>query len=509
VLLHNAKRRFRSELARMLASRPGSPAACRDRGQQIAALLAGDFPAAQLPELQAHLADCSFCRETKAQLEDLRGEWLLLPPLAVPIPVREHLLHSASQLLHPVNGAIQLTQAGVRHARREAIRQAWHRAVHSPALRLVAPAVLAIAAGAAVTLHPFPNPGTVLGGAAANGQLVNARVSSGAFAFIRQGDVWVKPAHGSATRLTHLGNVTYYRWSPDGREIALLTKQPDAKLGFDLYTIGSDGHNLRLVRRSVSTMAWSTDSKQLAVLWLTVGDSLNYSVDVVQPATGRTRTITHFVNHGWDGVSVHDTFYPLLYNREILTGEVLAWTTDGIYVLGAGSQGDTNDVAGLNQLFGLTMGLRIDPVTGATTQETPEAIGRAYDATVSNSVPGINFSMGNYNALDLNEPNSGLWTFFTWEVDNGARFHTLDIHREMFAPSFDPANNRLLFSVLVVTNATATGDYDHPVVYTYRTEVWSVPLDGHSDPQPLLTDGSYLATWQPPLSHYRIPPSEL
>jgi RNA polymerase sigma-70 factor (ECF subfamily) len=505
VLLHNAKRRFRSELARMLASRPGSPPACRDRGQQIAAWLAGDFPAAQLPALQAHLADCSYCRETRAQLEDVRGEWLLLPPLAVPIPLRDHLFHSASQLLQPVNGAMRLTQAGVRHARRETIRQAWHRAVHSRALRVVAPAVLAIAVGAAVMQHPFPNLSTVLGGAAANGQLVHARISSGVYAFLREGDIWIKPAHGAVARVTRLGNVTYYRWSPDGRWMALLTKQPDPKLGFDLYTVRGDGRNLRLIRRSVSTMAWSPDSNQLAVLWLTVADVLNYSVDIVQPTTGWTRAVAHFTNRAYDGPSaVGNTPDPLPFDWEIFTHELLAWTKDGIYAYGLGTQGQQPAPGGPGiELLGVV----IDPVSGAMTTTPSSEVGKVYVSTVLNSVPGLYMRVIDHWSHDLTAPNSGLWSSLRWIVNDTGVIHDIDIGRGIFGPSFDPASNRLLFSVLIVTNATVTGADAQPIRYAYRTEVWAVRLDGHSDPKPFLTDGSYLPTWQPPLSPYRIPPS--
>src|SRR2546425_6503111 len=51
VLLHNGKRRFRSELGRVIASRPGAPAACRQRGQQIAAWMSGDLAPIQIADL--------------------------------------------------------------------------------------------------------------------------------------------------------------------------------------------------------------------------------------------------------------------------------------------------------------------------------------------------------------------------------------------------------------------------------------------------------------------------
>jgi hypothetical protein len=295
--------------------------------------------------------------------------------------------------------------------------------------------------------------------------------------------------------------LTYYQWSPDGREIAFLAKQADTKPDFALYTIGSDGRNLRLIRRTVSTMAWSPDSKQLAVLWLSLSDGLNYSVDVAQPTTGRTRTIAHFTNRNYDGGSALGQYPdPMPYDWEILTHELLAWTKDGIYAYGLGTQGQ-QPAAGAPGIE--LLGVLIDPVSGAMTTKPSSEVGEAYVSTVLNSVPGVHLRVIDHWSHDLTTPNSGLWSSLRWIVDDTGVIHDIDIGRGIFAPSFDPASNRLLFSVLIVTDATVTGQDAQPIRYVYRTEVWEVHLDGHSDSKPFLNDGSYLATWQPPLSPYR------
>src|SRR5689334_15007450 len=75
-------------------------------------------------------------------------------------------------------------------------------------------------------------------------------------------DLFVRTvAGGDEKQLTHLGNVWYQNWSPDGQKIAIVTE------ALDLYTMDPDGGNLtRLAGGVYSNPFWSPDGRFIAFL---------------------------------------------------------------------------------------------------------------------------------------------------------------------------------------------------------------------------------------------------
>jgi TolB protein len=76
-------------------------------------------------------------------------------------------------------------------------------------------------------------------------------------AYVRRGDVYVSK-DATETRLTTDGGYSRPRWSPDGRQLALLK-------GGQLWTMKADGTTKRrLTTRAASGPSWSPDSKSIA-----------------------------------------------------------------------------------------------------------------------------------------------------------------------------------------------------------------------------------------------------
>jgi TolB protein len=76
-------------------------------------------------------------------------------------------------------------------------------------------------------------------------------------AYVRSGDVYVSKS-ATETRLTTDGGYSRPRWSPDGRQLALLK-------GGQLWTMNADGSaKRRLTTRAASGPSWAPDSKSIA-----------------------------------------------------------------------------------------------------------------------------------------------------------------------------------------------------------------------------------------------------
>ena len=79
-------------------------------------------------------------------------------------------------------------------------------------------------------------------------------------------ELWlVRPDGSDSHRLTKLGGVAQApSWSPDGRRIAFSANVSQNR--FDIYTVGADGKNVRLVtsRDDSFEPAWSPDGKTIA-----------------------------------------------------------------------------------------------------------------------------------------------------------------------------------------------------------------------------------------------------
>jgi TolB protein len=134
-------------------------------------------------------------------------------------------------------------------------------ATAAPAGTLAAPATASggTASGAAAgsaTLGGTASEATA-GSAALGGTPAKATTLPSLIAYVRGGDVYV--SKGSAeTRLTTGGGYARPRWSPDGRQLAVLRSG-------QLWTMRADGSSKRrLTTRAASGPSWSPDGKWLA-----------------------------------------------------------------------------------------------------------------------------------------------------------------------------------------------------------------------------------------------------
>ena len=100
-------------------------------------------------------------------------------------------------------------------------------------------------------------------------------------------ELWLVRPDGSEPRaLTKLGGVAQApAWSPDGRRIVFSANTGEG--GFDLYTVGADGKNVKLVTSGEDAFepAWSPDGKTIAF-------SEAGAIVAIDVATGEERTLT-------------------------------------------------------------------------------------------------------------------------------------------------------------------------------------------------------------------------
>ena len=100
-------------------------------------------------------------------------------------------------------------------------------------------------------------------------------------------ELWlVRPDGSQQRRLTKLGGVAQApSWSPDGRRIAFSANVTQNR--FDIYTVGADGKNVRLVtsRDDSFEPAWSPDGKTIAF-------SEAGAIVAIDVANGDLRTVT-------------------------------------------------------------------------------------------------------------------------------------------------------------------------------------------------------------------------
>jgi len=100
-------------------------------------------------------------------------------------------------------------------------------------------------------------------------------------------ELWlVRPDGSEPSALTKLGGVAQApAWSPDGRRIVFSANTGEG--GFDIYTVGADGKNVKLVTSGEDAFepAWSPDGKTIAF-------SEAGAIVAIDVATGEERTLT-------------------------------------------------------------------------------------------------------------------------------------------------------------------------------------------------------------------------
>jgi hypothetical protein len=355
---------------------------------------------------------------------------------------------------------------------------------------MAAPLVVLIV-GLGVALTARPNLPTAAGGPPAALIAHGSRQAPGtgapatlgppsSFAFIRNGDIWLDQPGAALQQLTKLGNVTYFLWSPDGSWLAVLRNEPDTGFGFDLYTTAADGTQERLVRKWVSTMAWSPDGRHLAVLWPDTLTSTLYTVDVVDPATGGSRTLAHFTTSLYAGGDCG--VYPFMINtRESTLQERLAWTSEGIFAQGSDKTGAAPESP-----------VRIDPTSGEITPVSTAEVQQAYDRAMS-LLARARFTV---SRIDDGQ-NFGFHTVLNMLSADGAEQAVIDVGRELLLPAFDAASGQILFTALTVTSQGVS--QPGCPSYTYQEALWTYDL-ATRQATPLFADGtSYGGFWQPRL----------
>jgi Tol biopolymer transport system component len=95
-----------------------------------------------------------------------------------------------------------------------------------------------------------------------------------------QGIFLVDPATSHRRRLPGTESAAVLAWSPDGRTLAL--ELPAKLLGVDVYTIRSDGTDLRLVAKNAYGPSWSPDGKRL-LLAHALGNQSRVDLVTVRP----------------------------------------------------------------------------------------------------------------------------------------------------------------------------------------------------------------------------------
>ena len=96
----------------------------------------------------------------------------------------------------------------------------------------------------------------------------------------------MRPDGSQRRRLTKLGGVAQApSWSPDGRRIVFSANAGEGH--FDIYTVGADGKNVRLVTSGEDSFepAWSPDGKTIAF-------SEAGAIVAIDLETGEERTLT-------------------------------------------------------------------------------------------------------------------------------------------------------------------------------------------------------------------------
>jgi TolB protein len=150
----------------------------------------------------------------------------------------------------------------------------------------------------------------------------NATVQNGEIAANWQGRgiALVDPATAQMTSIPGTESASALAWSPDGRALAFVL--PGKFLGADVYTVGRDGSDLRLVAKNAYGPSWSPDGKRLLI----ARDAGSFRVDLetIRPEGGGLRR----VSRQRDGV-FSPTWSP--------TGERIAFlgSDDALYLLGA------------------------------------------------------------------------------------------------------------------------------------------------------------------------------
>ena len=138
------------------------------------------------------------------------------------------------------------------------------RSAATPLARIVVPIAAAVLASAAL-----------VAGAASQTSLAESSSDGRKIAFIRDGDLYVMNADGSAAKRLVKGSayLDEFAWSPDGRRIAFIKGYDDPKPPYrhypgEIYGVGVDGDGLRRITRRRAAnpegLTWSPDGRWLA-----------------------------------------------------------------------------------------------------------------------------------------------------------------------------------------------------------------------------------------------------
>jgi Tol biopolymer transport system component len=151
-----------------------------------------------------------------------------------------------------------------------------------------APRTLVILIAAGVIILTSCRPSAIEVGSDIAGQ-AHARTELGKVAFVRGGDLWVKPLPaGPEQQLTHTGTVSRPRWSPSGRWLAYVTTADPHQRS--LWVVRGDGAAARVeTTQGGDLFAWSPRADQLAYVangGLTAWDADSGQRHVLATSTG-------------------------------------------------------------------------------------------------------------------------------------------------------------------------------------------------------------------------------
>ncbi len=296
--------------------------------------------------------------------------------------------------------------------------------------------------------------------------------------------------------LTHLGNVWYQNWSPDGKKIAIVTE------ALVLYTMDPDGGNLTQLTSNVySNPFWSPDGRFIAFLsgerWgekpLARGNLhlIAATGGPVWDVPGATDIPLLPAGVAWspDGLKIAAGWPGHIYDLTQADAPATALPGAGadMWVLGGGWSPDGRYLAvndgNRGGILELATGTFVDLVTakGAKGANKPGASWAAGPRKVVYSVSTAEEGQRVFVA-DFDGHNAKL----IWSVPYVANPHRGEIS-SIGPPTVDPSGTQALIRV---SHTTAVGN---ALVYTHET--WLLRLDGSANK--VFIPYSFNAAWKP------------